>query len=157
MSPWRLFSPTPPNSWHRRVLLLMALATTALAGGGTFTGVYSVVKLDGEQKAGVRRDAVLAKTDRQLRGALVQIRDTRVSGVKLTCRLNRRQNKVLLALIAFSVRESKRRGRVVDPRALAQTNALLRPITKKSTNRICSALLRNARAQPPPPPSPRSK
>lgn len=148
--PWRLFT---PRNGPKRVLLLMAVITTVLAAAGTFAGVYSVFKLDGQVKAGKRRDAKLAHNDRQIRRAFVTIRDSRVASVKLTCKLNKRQNNVLLALIDFSIEQGRRQGRVVPPAVLAQTQALLVPITPRATDKICRALGRRARAWPPPPPA----
>lgn len=150
--PWRLFT---PNHGPRRVLLLMAVITTAMAAGGTFAGVYAVVRIGGEVDAGKARDDSLADTDRQIRKAFVTIRDSRVASVKLTCQLNKRQNNVLLALIDFSIEQGRRQGRVVPPAVLAKTQALLVPITTRATNRVCRALGRRARAFPPPPAGPK--
>lgn len=144
--PWRLFTPT---NGPKKVLLLMAVATTMLAAAGTFIAVYSVVKLDGEQTAGKQRDRDLARADRQIRQAFLTIRTNRVAAVKLTCTLNKRQNNVLLALIDFSIEQSRAKGRQIDPQALDQTRALLLPITPKATNRICRELLARAGAYPP--------
>lgn len=144
--PWRLFT---PSNGPKKVLLLMAVVTTMLAAAGTFGAVYSLVKLNGEQNAGKKRDADLARSDRQIRKAFLTIRTNRIAAVKLTCTLNKRQNNVLLALIDFSIEQSRQKGRQIDPEALDQTRALLLPITPKATNRICRALLARASAYPP--------
>jgi hypothetical protein len=147
--PWRLFT---PSNGPKKVLLLMAVVTTMLAVAGTFIAVYSLVTLVGEQHAGKKRDEDLARNDRQIRKAFLTIRRSRVAAVKLTCTLNRRQNNVLLALIDFSIEQSREKGRQIDPEAIDQTRALLLPITPKATNRICRELLARAHAYPPPPP-----
>jgi hypothetical protein len=121
---------------------LVALAVAAVA---------LVLVLD-EQSHGRDRDERLARTDVQIRNALAQIRSTRINGVRLTCKLNKRQNTVLLALIDLSIQQRKREGRYVDPRVLSQTNRLLAPITPERTRRVCQALLRGAQNNPPPPP-----
>lgn len=114
-------------------LIALAVAAAAL-----------VLVLD-EQSDGRERDA-------QITQALRDIRTSRVGSVKITCRLNRRQNRVIIGIINFSIERRRAAGRSDEP-AVRQTRQLLRPITAERTRRACGKLLRRAKGLPPPPPA----